>query len=67
MGSRSPDLWRKQDNLKKKLQYFMGEGIVQSRENTKESKKNYAQMEVAECEKKIKKLKKVRRQRMKTL
>jgi hypothetical protein len=52
MGSRSPDLWRKQDNLKKKLQYFMGEGIVQSRENTKESKKNYAQMEVAECEKK---------------
>jgi len=37
MGFRSPDPWRKKDNLKKKLKYCMGESIVKSRENTKEN------------------------------
>lgn len=37
MGDRSPDPWRKQDNLKTKLKYCMGRGLVQNRENTKES------------------------------
>jgi hypothetical protein len=37
MGYLSPDPWTKQDNLKTKLKYCMGEGTVQSRENTKES------------------------------
>jgi len=37
MVYRSPDSCKKQDNLKTKLKYCMGKGIVQSRENTKEN------------------------------
>ena len=67
MGYRSPDPWRKQDNLETKLKYCMGEGIVQTEKIPRKVLKNYGRLEVHECEETKQKWKRVRRQRRKTL